>query len=99
MSMSDHQLHELKCWPAEFAAVWQGVKTFEVRRDDRGFAVGDVLHLREYDPGTAGYSGRSVKANVTYILDREVWPLGDDIVVMAIVVYWHGTTRAGTEGA
>ena len=43
--------HELKTWPEYFAPTAAGVKTFEVRRDDRGFRVGDRLRLREFEPG------------------------------------------------
>ena len=43
--------HNLKCWPEPFAAVANGIKTFEVRRDDRPYAVGDTLILREWCPG------------------------------------------------
>lgn len=42
--------HVLKTWPGPFAAVRDGLKTFEWRRDDRGYEVGDVLRLREWDP-------------------------------------------------
>ena len=43
--------HDLKCWPHEFDAVKSGAKTFEVRsNEDRGFAVGDLLVLRTWDP-------------------------------------------------
>ena len=42
--------HDLKVWPAFFDPLADGTKPFEARKDDRGFAVGDVLHLREYDP-------------------------------------------------
>lgn len=59
--------HELKILPAFFAAVQDGTKTFEVRRDDRGFAVGDVLHLRERHP-MAGYTGRELRRVVTFML-------------------------------
>ncbi len=61
--------HELKTWPEYFAAVWDGRKTFELRRDDgRGFAVGDVLWLREWRPTDQEYTDRHVRARVTYVL-------------------------------
>lgn len=44
-------VHRLKCWPESFAAVLDGTKSFEWRRDDRGFDVGDELLLAEFDPG------------------------------------------------
>lgn len=43
-------MHELKIWPEYFELVATGHKTVELRReDDRQFAVGDVLELREWD--------------------------------------------------
>jgi hypothetical protein len=44
-------VQDIKCWPEYFQAVWIGDKTFELRRDDRGYAVGDILHLKEWSPG------------------------------------------------
>jgi hypothetical protein len=38
-------VHELKCWPEYFDAILSGEKTFEVRRDDRGFQRGDIIEL------------------------------------------------------
>lgn len=43
-------IHELKTWPKYFEAVWNGSKAFEIRKDDRAYAVADTLFLREYDP-------------------------------------------------
>lgn len=60
-------LHRLKVWPEFFAALQDGTKTFEVRRDDRLYAVGDTLHLEEFDV-EKGYTGRSLSVQVTYLL-------------------------------
>jgi hypothetical protein len=61
-------MHMLKCWPEYFGAVLDGSKTFEVRKDDRGFQVGDNLCLNEWDPKTERYTTRSVERWVTYVL-------------------------------
>jgi Domain of unknown function (DUF3850) len=51
--------HELKCWPRFFVPLYRGEKTFEFRKDDRGFEVGDVLDLREWEPdGATSWIGR-----------------------------------------
>ena len=79
-------VHELKTLPEFFGAVAWGKKTFEVRRDDRGFEVGDVLVLREYDP-TTGYTGARLAARVTYILRDERY-VKEGYAVMAIENLW-----------
>lgn len=75
--------HDLKVWPPFYEAIADGTKTFEVRRDDRGFQAGDTLWLREWTTG-GGYSGRECRVEVTYLLGG-LWPgLQDGFVVMAI---------------
>lgn len=70
-------VHELKTYPEYFEAVQSGKKPFEVRKNDRPFAVGDYLALNEYDPGenencpSPGYTGRALLAEITYILSTE----------------------------
>ena len=61
--------HELKCWPEFFLPVQAWKKVFEIRHNDRGFEVGDILWLREWDPTTADYSGESVRRAISYITD------------------------------
>ena len=60
--------HELKTWPSFFGAIMRGIKKFEIRKDDRGFALGDILHLREWDPDTDKYTGAGTWVVVTYIV-------------------------------
>jgi len=74
-------LHELNILPEYFQAVKTGIKTFEVRKNDRGFEVGDILILREWD-GT--YTGPNIKVKTTYILGN-FEGLKEDYIVMAIV--------------
>ena len=59
-------IHDLKILPIYFEAVALGIKTFEVRKDDRPYQVGDTLLLCEY--GNGEFTGKKLKAKVTYIL-------------------------------
>jgi hypothetical protein len=61
--------HELKTEVRFFEAVQSGAKTFEIRRNDRGFSVGDELLLREWDPSSGTYTGRRCVKTITYKTD------------------------------
>lgn len=51
--------HRLKTWPQFFEAIMNKEKTFELRRNDREYEVGDILILCEFNPCTlCGASGR-----------------------------------------
>jgi hypothetical protein len=60
--------HDLKIWPEFFDQLMSGQKTFELRNDDRGYAVGDVLRLREWILEGHFYSGREARRQVTHLL-------------------------------
>jgi hypothetical protein len=61
------QIHELKTKPEYFEAVRKRQKHFELRKDDRGYDVGDLVRLKEYEDGD--YTGREAGLYViTYIL-------------------------------
>jgi hypothetical protein len=61
-------IHRLKTWPAYFEAIRQHTKGFELRKDDRGFEVGDLLILEEYDPSREHYTGQIEERLVTFIV-------------------------------
>jgi len=73
--------HELKVWPEYGAALTDLTKSFEYRVDDRRFAVGDVLHLREWNYGS--YTGKEWHRRITYIARGGLIPSG--FCVMSIV--------------
>lgn len=82
------KVHELKTWPKEYQDLLDGKKLHEVRHDDgRDFQVKDVLHLREWDPRTEAYTGRSLHVAVQYITRLERWipDLEPGWVVMGIM--------------
>lgn len=75
--------HELKTWPEHFQAVCDGRKLFELRANDRHFAVGDRLRLREYDLAT-GYTGREAGADVVYIVYGGQLGLPQGLCIMSL---------------
>lgn len=78
--------HELKADPEPFQDVWSGIKKAEVRMYDRGFAVYDIIHLRETAPDDrATYTGRRIGAAITHI--QRGYGLPDGMVVLSINVF------------
>lgn len=63
--------HQLKTVAPHFQLLWDKKKTFEIRKDDRNFQVGDLLFLREYDVNSdinGGYTGRCHIEKISHIL-------------------------------
>lgn len=78
------KFHELKTIPPFFEQVYTGLKTFELRKNDRDFRVGEMLQLREYEPTTKQYSGRYVWKKIIYIL-KDFEGLADGFVILGII--------------
>lgn len=74
--------HKLKIQSEYFNAVCNGKKSFEIRKNDRDFKVGDLLLLQEFLPETQEYTGRVVERKVTYITD---YAQQENYIVMAII--------------
>lgn len=76
-------IHELKILPEFFEDVISGRKSFEVRKFDRPYHVGDLLALNEYDGKNRCYTGRSCLVYIDYMLtDGKYCKPG--MVIMAI---------------
>ena len=82
-------VHELKILPQYFEKVLDGSKTFELRKDDRGFEVGDILILKEFRQGLIdctqsepiviqerGYTGRKIEKEISYIFKGGIPGMG-----------------------
>lgn len=77
------RVHRLKTWDFYFDSVVRGLKTFEIRRNDRDFRVGDVLELMETVPDglSPKQTGRSHRVQVCYMTD---FGQRDNFVVLGI---------------
>lgn len=76
--------HDLKILPHFYKAVLEERKTFEVRKSDRPYAVGDFINLHEYDPNYAGkYTGRVWCGVITYVLN-DIRYCKRDFVILGI---------------
>lgn len=79
--------HELKIWPSQFQAVIDGRKSWEFRRNDRNFQVGDTLILREWDPSNSyplRHTGRTHTVVVTHIVHGGQFEIPGGFCIMSI---------------
>lgn len=74
--------HELKIYPKYYEDVISGQKTFEVRKNDRNFNVGDILVLKEWD--NIRYSGRVCNVIITYMIDDKFVAIMPGYAVLGI---------------
>lgn len=61
------KVHQIRLAKPYFDDVVNGIKTFELRKNDRGYKKGDILEMMEFADGKN--TGRMVKVLVTYILE------------------------------
>lgn len=87
-------VHELKCWPDYFAAIRRGEKPFDMRINDRDFAVGDTVIQQEFDPERGVYTGETETRLITYMLSEEKFG-----VIHGFVVLGFGAARPAERSA
>jgi murein L,D-transpeptidase YafK len=79
--------HKLKTWKTFYRAIIKGDKTFEVRRNDRNFKVGDNLQLIEVDnENNMTPTKHECLVKVKYLLSGEEWGIVKGHVVLGIEI-------------
>ncbi len=78
------KIHDLKTHRKCFLAVKHGLKSFELRKNDRDFQLGDYLRLREWDHEKGTYTGDKITRRVDYILRGGKFGLPKGYVVMQL---------------
>lgn len=82
------QFHELKTTDVYWDAVNCGEKTFEVRRNDRGFQKGDLLHLiRVRGTGAFAYveNCKVIRKRISYLLQGGQFGIEPGFCVLGLV--------------
>jgi hypothetical protein len=66
-------IHDLKTWDVYWDAVASGDKTFEGRRDDRGFQKGDIVRLLRCEKRHGAYVVElDFKGNPEHVLEKRI---------------------------
>ena len=74
--ISSATIHFAKCAQPYFAGCWDGLKTSELRFNDRGYRVGDFMILEEYEVADHTYSGRWLAYGLTHMTTNETFGRG-----------------------
>ncbi len=86
------KVHDLKILPKYFVRA----KSFELRKKDRDFQVGDIVVLREWDK-ESGYTGRQSTHIIQYILeDAKEYGLADGYCILALSDVRKGARKMRT---
>ncbi len=74
------QIHKIRIGTSFFSDAYSNIKSFELRKNDRGYKAGDILEMMEFEDGR--YTGRMVRKLVTYMLE-DYTGLEDGYCIMA----------------
>ena len=66
-SQQEKKVHDVKLGATFFDDVKTGRKTFELRKNDRGYKEGDTIVLHEYKDGAT--TGRTITKKIVYMLE------------------------------
>ena len=78
--------HYLKTVEPYFSRIVNRDKTFELRKNDRGFQRGDIACLRKYDPKKDEFTGESIDIEITFVLEKFKDALNDDWCIFSFKI-------------
>ncbi len=83
--------HVVKSWSMFYRDIEKGIRTADIRLNDRRYAIGDTMELNEFDPVKFEYTGNKMEVEITYIQTNKSNPcaisqfaLNDAYVVLSI---------------
>ena len=88
-SQQEKKVHDVKLGITFFDDVKTGRKTFELRKNDRGYKEGDIIVMHEYKDGTT--TGRTIEKKIVYMLE-DFTGLEDGYCILGL-----GEVKAGEE--
>ena len=88
-SQHEKKVHDVKLGTTFFDDVKTGRKTFELRKNDRGYKEGDIIVMHEYKDGTT--TGRTIEKKIVYMLE-DFTGLEDGYCILGL-----GEVKAGEE--
>jgi hypothetical protein len=63
--------HRVKSWSHFYDAILAGDKLHDLRKNDRGYKVGDYMQLERYDNIKGHFTGESTQRKITFITDNQ----------------------------
>lgn len=91
---ADHKAHEVKIAVSYYGDIVSGKKKFELRKNDRGYKVGDSLKMLEFKDGK--YTGRTIDADIIYMLE-DYTGLEEGYCILGIDVTTHSEKVSETD--
>ena len=78
--------HKLKIKECYWHEVWKGTKTFEIRKNDRNYKVGDVIHFIKVDDNGKELPSKETYNDyvITYVFQGGEYGLDKDYCVFSI---------------
>lgn len=94
-SQQGKKIHDVKLGATFFEDVKTGRKTFELRKNDRGYKEGDTIVLHEYKDGAT--TGRTITKKIVYMLE-DFAGLEDGYCILGLGAV-EGTLQEAAAGA